>query len=263
MPKQWAAATLDTSQPRVGMKRSSPTNGTDLSLALQTFNEDTMVQACSLLLSERDYQEGAVEGESDYDALVTIFLKCKDASRIVEQQAAFMPMKLPPLHQTAPPPTSATITPSARAAASAVRTLKAQGHLNSMNPPKRMSLAQLARTGTRVKTNLVPPPRPLMKREPSDSSLTSMNSTSSRSSAKKARVQTVVGGITAEIKSASVPPPPEALSFLQALNNQQTKDEDDEIPSPTEESRATRTRSAKVTGNMPPPGQRASPRKRA
>lgn len=262
MPKQWAAVTLDTSQPRVGMKRSSPTNGTDLSVALQTFNEDTMVQACSLLLSERDYQEGAVDGESDCDALVSIFVKCKDAARIVEQQATFVPMKLPPLHQTAPPPTSTTITPSARAAASAVRTLKAQGHLNSMNPPKRMSLAQLARTGARVKASIVPPQRPLMKREPSDSSLTSMNSASSRSSAKKARVQSVVGGITAEIRSASVPPPPEALSFLQALNNQQTKEED-EIPSPTEESRALRTRTAKVTASMAPPGQRASPRKRA
>jgi hypothetical protein len=106
-----------TSQPRVGMKRSSPTNRTDLSVALQTFNKDTMVQACSLLLSERDYQEGAVDAESDYDVLVSIFVRCKDAARIVEQQATFVPMKLPPLHQTAPPPTSTTITPSARAAA--------------------------------------------------------------------------------------------------------------------------------------------------
>jgi hypothetical protein len=264
MPKQWPVAALDsTSQPRVGMKRNSPTNGTDLSVALQTFNEETMVQACSLLLSERDYQEDAVEEESDYAALVSIFVKCKDAARIVEQQATFLPMKLPPLYQSAPPPTPAAITPSARAAASAARTLKAQGHLNSMNPPRRMSLAQMARTGARAKGTLVPHQKPVMKRVPSDSSLTSMNSASSRSSAKKSRVQPVVGVTAAAIKSESAVPPPEALQLLQALNNQQAKQEDDEIPSPTEESKTARSRTAKVTSKKPPPGQRVSSRKRA
>jgi hypothetical protein len=255
--------------PRLGMKRNSPTNATDFSLALQTLDEERMAQACSLLLSERDYQDDTVEGESDYSKLLVIYDKCRDAALVVDKRTSMMNAGMPSLTLLGPPPTSATMTPSDRAAANAARGLKAQGHLNSMSPPqRRMSLAQIARNGAaasgRVKV-VGGPTRPIMKRETSDASLASLDSKSGRTSAKKARVQP---GAPSEGKKApsegkkAAAPPPEALNFLQALNNQQKKRDRDAIPSPIEESRTNHARAVKTAKpqSTKPQGKRSSPR---
>jgi hypothetical protein len=255
------------SGPRLAMKQNSPTSGNDLSAAIQTLDEDTMLQACSLLLSERDYQDDVVEEESDYSKLIALFVKCNDAARVVERHAAqHTPSGLPSLNASIPPPTSATITPSARAAAAAARPVKAQGHLNSMNPPRRMSaMAPMARPGvaaSRMKGAPSANQRPTLKRVPSDSSLASITSTSSnRSAAKKARL--LPGTALPDTNNKGTAPPPEALNFLQALNNQHTAQEDDNIPVPTEETEESNTRAAKTdTSIKVQPGKRHSPRKR-
>jgi hypothetical protein len=82
-------------------------------------DDDTMIHSCSLLLSERDYQDDAVEEESDYSELLGLFAKYTDAARVVERLVAqSAPSGMPSLNSV-PPPTSVTITPSARAAAAA------------------------------------------------------------------------------------------------------------------------------------------------
>lgn len=151
---------------------------------------------------------------------------------------------LPNLSTSAPPPTSAT-TPSARAAA------KKAHLLNAMSPPQRMStmkqkmgrtasmklgpggLEMISKAGVISRTGKAVGSGPnnmarltSLKREPSDSLITSSNSASSRMSGnKKARLSSGsansnTGATSAEGKKAAVPPPA-ALNFLQALNNQQ------------------------------------------
>jgi hypothetical protein len=256
------------SAPRLAMKRNSPTSGNDLSVAIQTLDEDTMIQACSLLLSERDYQDDVVEEESDYSKLITLFVKCNDAGRVVERHAAqHAPSGLPSLNASIPPPTSATMTPSARAAAAAARSVKVQGQLNSMKPPRRMPMAQMSRPGpgvaaSRMKGAPSAPLRPTLKRVPSDSSLASITSTSSnRSAAKKTRLLT--GAALPDTNSKGTAPPPEALNFLQALNNQHTMQEEDSVPLPTLEIEESNARAAKTDSSIKPQiGKRHSPRKR-
>lgn len=239
--------------PRLGMKRGSPSNG-DFSQALQQLDEDTMSQACSLLLSERDYNasDDTNNGESDYDKLVAIFVKCRDAALKVEQQMPIAPLPNLAGGMAAPPATSAT-TPSARAAAK-------KAHLmNAMSPPRRMSLKQkmaarslnpknimgssdshkgssatgMHRTGKLVVGGPITAAggsaRPPLKREPSDSSIASSSSASSRASTnhKKARITSSNTSNNApfppEGKKAAAPPQA-ALNFLQALNSQQKKE---------------------------------------
>lgn len=273
--------------PRVGMKRSSPTGSSDLSLSLQTLDEDTMTQACSLLLSERDYQDDSGEGPSDYDKLVTIFVKCRDAAISIERQVSAMPSGMPAL----PIPSSASATtPSARLAAKK----KAQSVLNTMSPPRRMSLAQLARAGpgpagvgrgklAPVGGKLAPASRPTLKRETSDSSIASVasvasvGSTSSRPAAKKQRTQSTHNQTFEQGGRKATAPPPEALNFLQALNSQQKQKkkekqkkeekqqkqkEREPSPSPPEEGRTSHARAAKSASISKPQGKRSSPRKR-
>jgi hypothetical protein len=252
--------------PRLGMKRGSPTNG-DLSQALQLLDEETMSQACSLLLSQRDYGIGddavkvdetpgkdtiTTNGETDYDKLLAIYAKCRDIALKVEQQIPAM--SLPNLSTSAPPPTLAT-TPSARAAA------KKAHLLNAMSPPRRMSMKQkmgraasiklgagglemtskagvISRTGKAVVGGPNMVIRPIsLKREASDSSIASSSSASSRVSGnKKARLSSGTSNNSSAATSSegkkAAAPPPAALNFLQALNNQQKEKEEEVAPTP-------------------------------
>jgi len=283
--------------PRLGMRRSSPTNG-DLSQALQLLDEETMSQACSLLISEHDYGDDVNKNGNgcdgaDYDKLLTIFVKCRDAALKVEQQMPTMPLpNLLSSTTTIPPPTSAT-TPSARAAAK-------KAHLmNAMSPPRRIH-QKMARINKVIgessnnkassgnhragKTTAGGPAgtssRPSLKREPSDSSIASSSSTSSRASVnKKARTSTNSAPPPSEGKKAAAPPQA-ALNFLQALNSQK-KENREVAPAPSatgdksndsSAGRTPRARAAKhnsgnsnssTTTNKPPTkGKRSSPRTR-
>lgn len=226
----------EMSAPKLGMKRGKPPSFSEFTLAQQTLDDSTMITACSLLLSERDYQDGS-DGESDYSKLLSIYRKCRDAASIVEQHVSALPQNVPNLPI---PPASMALTPSARAAAARAGK-KSQGQLNSMSPPKRMSLAQIARsTGVSRSNNVIQGPRrPALKRVPSDSSIASVNSTGSRggSSNKKARMGHDLGAANSNnasaVKKAAVPPAA-ARNFLQALNNQKqrnqkSKERDNEV----------------------------------
>jgi hypothetical protein len=64
--------------------------------AIHIMNESTMVQACDLLLSERDYQQTQGNGgdndddeePSDQDKLLELFSKCKTALKVISKQQA-------------------------------------------------------------------------------------------------------------------------------------------------------------------------------
>jgi hypothetical protein len=58
--------------------------------AIHILNESTMIQACDLVLSERDYQEGNGDDNdddepSDQDKLLELFSKCKSALKVISK----------------------------------------------------------------------------------------------------------------------------------------------------------------------------------
>lgn len=187
---------------RVAMstKRSSPTNGAstmELSIALSTLNEDTMAEACALLLNDSDDQS--------YIRLESILTKCQESHKIIQEHslnvtvasasasASRSAVVLP--HGS----TAKALLPSVRRAGlsvSAVATRPLVKH-TAMPPPRQM------RTGTDRRA------RPPLVQQGSDSSLASGDSATVLP--KKPRLENAA-------------PPPEALSFLQALNAQKDKD---------------------------------------
>lgn len=213
---------------RLGPRRSSPTNSSELDAAFAVMNEENMTKACMLLLSERDYDKTKQDGESDMTQLKTLYTKYEKAYKTIQQKADDTPLLLPHLSQAAPPPGTRI--------QQAAKPLKAHQHNKSMGQLRRGSMVQLARGGAaggsrgdspsvaRSKPGVGSSGRPGLKREPSDSSLASISSNASGRGGlnKKQRVQSnsdlpsssSVGG------KKSKAPPPEALSFLQALNSQ-------------------------------------------
>jgi hypothetical protein len=188
---------------KIAMKRSSPTSGSsDLKAALATLNEDTMAEACALLMTDI---------EDDHHKLMAILAKCQEANAIIQEHAIqIAAMPLFPLTRGSTP----TAAPSVRQNTTTATTM--------MHPPRRTMMK--AGTDRRAAAAAAAAPVKLLVRQESDSSITSAGSAAS-SHPKKPRLE----------KSA---PPPEALSFLQALNPQKDKD----LTTPTTANHQTYTR---------------------
>ena len=181
----------------LNVKRSSPTNGAstmELTVALSTLNEETMTEACALLLNDSDDQS--------YIRLESILTKCQEAHTIIQEHSLNV--------------TVASVSSSVSASGSMTR-----GTARALLPPARRTGLSLSAGTIRppVKLTGMPPPRqmrtgtdrrtrPPLVQQGSDSSLTSGESTTLLH--KKPRLENAA-------------PPPEALSFLQALNSQKEK----------------------------------------
>lgn len=205
------ASSSSSTTPRLAMKqRASAAEALEYKTALQVLDEETMKKACSLLLSEADYQQGGnPNGSSDYEKLLAIFTKCNQAAKIVERHApSTKPSDFPSLQNTtiAPPSTFAQ-TPRSAAAANMKKA--------AMHPPvpRRVSLAQMAARTGRMK-------RPALTRETSDSSAASSASTNSASKHNSNKKQRTSSSHNQQQSNDGEAPPQEALDFLQALNNQ-------------------------------------------
>jgi hypothetical protein len=166
---------------KIATKRSSPTAGSaDLKAALATLNEDTMAEACALLLTDTEDEQHQHQHQ-----LRAILAKCQEAHAIIQE------------HSTQTTATALPLLPLTRGpAAPGVR----QNAAAAMQPPRRTAKAGPDRRAA--------PPK-LLVRQGSDSSLASGGSAAS--SHKKPRLE-------------QAGPPPEALSFLQALNARKDKD---------------------------------------
>lgn len=188
-----------------GIKRTSPTPDAEYLAAVAILNEETMSDACALLLSENDSGD-------DYHKLLNIFTKCEAASKVVEKKAPSVLPTLPPqAPQRAPqiaPPRSQPISlkPKSKHVA-----------------PRRMSISARppAKQPGHGKRSFPHPVSRTLNRETSDSSFTSTASGGSARSSKRARLSPTgedTGGVAAK-------PPTAAMSFLAALNKQDKKDE--------------------------------------
>ena len=231
-----------------------------------------MSRACMLVLSENDYRQekkadnkekpppsapssssaSSTNTGNDMAKLMALYTKCRSAASLVQAKA----IDLASFSMSSGGggiSGSGSGPPGVRAQQTARPLMK-----KAMHPPRRGSLAHLARTGGATATTgggrsakaMAQTGRPALKREPSDSSLASMASVSSTSSGvrgpnKKQRLpgnigvahkssanigSTSSGGNTSNTTGGNADaaggkkgksPPPEALSFLQALNSQE------------------------------------------
>jgi len=190
-------------------------------------SDETMSQACELLLSERDYGKNtATEEKSDREKLLQLYNKCHEAAKVIEREA---PVELPAL-PNAPPARAAVARAQAKPLGKPTATI-------SVMPKRRM--ARLP----------APPPKgKRLKREESDSS-----STKERTSIKKSRL------VPPQSKSPPPPaidvnvsePPASALHFLKKLNRptekksprkQKLEEKDEEEPDAEEPSDPTTTK---------------------
>jgi hypothetical protein len=154
--------------------------------ALRVLNDETMSQACALLLSERDYEEH--DGKSDYEELLALYGKCRNAAAVIKREAPAELLSVP----TMPAPARAQAKPLGKATVAT----------KNMIPSRRMAR--------------LPPPakgkRPLLHHEGSDSSMGASNT-------KKARISP-----PPPPREGSAPPP-SALNFLAKLNKEKDKKE--------------------------------------
>lgn len=191
-------------------KRSSPVS--DYSAAVAVLNEDNMTQACALLLSEKDYESNQMEEESDYQKLLKLFEQCQEASKIIEKRA---PTSLPTLaqkqqqHQRGPP------------IAARAQAVPLKPKVKAMVPPRRTSMPSraTAKKAGPPAHSFAPPPSRKLKRDTSNSSSASTSSVGSGRSAKKSRLSPPTIN-NQDADGGAVAPPPEAMSFLAALNSQ-------------------------------------------
>jgi hypothetical protein len=163
----------DSAVPGLRMKRLLPTNDSELVEAIETLDEETMLTACSLLLSDRDYEDkersemSDQEEESDASKLWSIFVRCKDATRIIERHPSshiskvengaaptflnpLIPLANPPSqiqqqHGIMIPPKVTTSAGSTRiSSVTTMKAMKSQQPIHTMNPPptRRSSFSQ-------------------------------------------------------------------------------------------------------------------------
>ena len=229
-------------------KRLSPTNNDEYTAAVAVMNDATMTQACSLLLSERDFQSNQEEDASDHSQLLDIFAKCEAACKVIQQRAPAVPM--PTLQQSRGP------APAARAQAKALKP-----KVKTMLPPRARTLLPSSRpamkTGPLPPASMSQPPVRKLQRETSDSSFASVGSSGSARSAKKARLSPPTLEAPAVAAGKVQAPPPAAMSFLIALNAQQQQDKQQtkEKPASTRESPppTASTRRQPARNKSPPP----------
>jgi hypothetical protein len=162
----------------------------ELTVALSTLNEETMTEACALLLNDSDDQS--------YIRLESILTKCQEAHTIIQEHSLNVTVPSVSASGSMTRGTARALLPPARRTGLSVSagTIRPPVKLTGMPPPRQM------RTGTDRRA------RPLLVQQGSDSSLASGDSTTLLH--KKPRLENAA-------------PPPEALSFLQALNSQKEK----------------------------------------
>ena len=200
--------------------------------AIHIMNESTMVQACDLLLSERDYEEskegngGDDDEPSDQDKLLELFSKCKTALKVIsKQQVTISSLSIGGM------PGAPALAPLARGVSVPLRVAGAPKQLKQKTTSKQ-GIVPMRRTvnrtaQTQAAAAVIPGSinklvkRPL-ERERSDSSIrddtgasiqqsSSTSSQQSSSTNKKFKVSpTASQNIFA--------PPPGALNFLAKLN---------------------------------------------
>jgi hypothetical protein len=172
--------------PRMAVK--IPVVTAEYTEALRVLNDETMSQACALLLSERDYEEPA--GKSDHEELLALYAKCRNAAAVIKREAPAELHSVP----TMPAP--------ARAQAKALGKVTVAAK-NMIVPSRRMAR--------------LPPPakgkRPQLHHENSDSSMEAQRA----SNTKKARLSP-----PPHPREGSAPPP-SALNFLAKLNKEKDK----------------------------------------
>lgn len=226
-------------------KRASPTsssNDPEYSAAVGVLNEQTMSEACALLLSDNPDNQG------DYEQLLEILEKCKTACKVVEKHAPAVAMPMLPTQpqQRGPHPASRT------------QALPSKPKAKTMVPPRRTSMGVRpaakkggALPGAPSHPLFAPPSARKIHRETSDSSFASNSSSGSGRSTKKPRIS----------PPTSEAPPPSAMSFLAALNSQRNQTE--ERASESKEKAATkRKRESPTKSREPPPpvpGSRKQP----
>ena len=225
-------------QLQVAMKRSSPTSSINninnsninhsaaaadnfqLKQAMSIFNEDTMTEACALLLQD-DNDHDHDNQDDNYNKLVAILGKCQQAYSIIQP------------HVT----TSTTTTHPSMMPFLMLQSSKHDDTSSSVQPAPAPLLPlrrtqMMMRTGTDRRTMAIAHPTPVTHRQESDEQMMMMDNTTTTTTSssfiqKKPRL-----GLPAVVMDKSFNPPPEALSFLQALNSQTTTTK----MAPTEES---------------------------
>jgi hypothetical protein len=216
--------------------RPGPQKSAEYTDALSTLSEATMSEACGLLLSEKDYEDGKTGEQvgSDQAKLAELLGKCQSANRLIQRHAASVPaMPVQPQHR--PPP------PAVRGQAKPLKPL--QGG-KTMLPPRRSAMMARSRTtGNPAKQLPVRSDRSMLQRETSESSIASTASTGSAKSAKKPRLSPPNGEGSAQA------PPPSALNFLKALNK-------------AEASKDGKVRTGKKRTSPPLPDETPEPSKR-
>mmetsp|Transcript_31705 Transcript_31705/g.47058 ORF Transcript_31705/g.47058 Transcript_31705/m.47058 type:complete len:254 (-) Transcript_31705:513-1274(-) len=218
--------------PTLSMKRQSPTVSaapSHYTSAIATLGDVTMNQACTLLLSERDYSDNKTDDgiKTDMEKMVALYNKAAAAVAVVDEYVDSMP--------TAPQlvPSSSRAAPVSSGASSS-RSLKPQGG-KVMQPPRRTSLAQLAHRGRG--TTGPAAVRPTVSRQASDSSASSTTSNNSRTnSSKKQRLNP-----GSQQDHGRRNPPQSAVAFLQALNSKSKSGGSGTTPAPSSEDAATST----------------------
>jgi len=236
-------------------KRASPNlNDAEYSAAMAVLSEENMSAACALLLSERDYESNQGD-DSDQKKLLELFSKCQEACKVIEKRAPAVPM--PMLQQQQQQQRGPT-------AAARSQAIPLKPKVKTMIPTRRTALASrpsTKKTGPLPPSHaFAPPPARKMQRETSDSSFASTSSVGSGRSAKKARkspptLDSQVGGGKAKA------PPPEARSFLAALNAQKGKQETGTSKFEEKERPSPKKASPTKSKELPPPiqGSRKQP----
>jgi hypothetical protein len=191
--------------PRTAVK--TPVVTAEYAEALKVLNDETMSQACSLLLSEKDYEAepAAADGKSsDYEELLALYAKCRNAAAVIKREAPAELLSVP----TMPAPARAQAKPLGKATVGS-KSMNMVGTKNIMIPSNR----RMARLPASAMGNK----RPLLQHETSDSSLEAQQQRASNT--KKSRMSPP----PPPHREGSAPPP-SALNFLAKLN----KDKDTE-----------------------------------
>lgn len=200
--------------PRLSVKPAATVVSAEYLEALKVLSDETMSNACDLLLSDRDYDAAnaaADESKSDSVQLQELYSVCCKAAKVIEKEAVTL---------TAQPSLPTAYAPAARSSvAAASRTHHPV--TKTMIPNRRMTRLPIPAGGISKGGNSSISKRNLLERETSDSSFQSTNSTLHN---KKPR--TASHSIPSEANNAmssALLPPLSAMQFLAKLNNDKPK----------------------------------------
>jgi hypothetical protein len=196
--------------------------------ALNVLCEATMAEACSLLLSEKDY-EGETNDRADYKKLLEIEKKCRDAVKVIHKEAPAAPAMMPPTMPTLP--TNRSNNPTVKKAPGGG--IKSIGNIpkgvigKSIAPSVAAKAANMTRRGSMTITG---PSRPApslqgkramaqqLHRAESDDSSVGSSGVGVKPANKKARLAAPSSTAAAGTEEMGGAPPPSALNFLKKLN---------------------------------------------